>query len=67
MERPRGAASVRRMQAAVLAAIQAYAGAPDGSLRIMRIARIGGGDQWRLTGRRELMGGRGRVPTGRWI
>ncbi len=67
MEQPRGAASVRRLHAAVLAAIQAYAGASDGSLRLVRITRIGGGDQWRLSGRRELMEGRGGVRTGRWM
>ncbi len=67
MERARGVASARRMHAAVLAAIQAYSGAPEGSLRLMKIARIGGGDQWRVAGRRELMEGRGRLSRARWL
>jgi hypothetical protein len=55
------------MHAAVLAAIQAYSGAPEGSLRLIKIARIGGGDQWRVAGRRELMEGRGRLSRARWL
>ncbi len=67
MEPPRGLTGVRRMHAALLAAIEAYSGAPEGSLRLIRITRIGGGDRWRLAGRRDLMEGRIRTPHARWI
>ena len=55
------------LNAAVLAAILAYSGASERSLRLIKIRRIGGGDQWRVAGRRELMEGRGRRPSARWI
>jgi hypothetical protein len=53
------------MHAAILAAIHAYTGVPEGRLRLVKITRLVDRDRWRSAGRRELMEGRGRDDDGR--
>jgi hypothetical protein len=65
-DRPYGGAA-GRLHAAILAAIHAYSGAPEGTLRLVKLAPLANRNPWRSAGRRELMDARGRDDGGRAV